>query len=113
MASHPLFLPPSQKAFEEKIQGASLTPVLPMYFEEARREDARNRGKMNVTLIKLGFRGWGSKVKHVASSPDVEPLAEHLDAVEVCDGSVHSILISHLYQCGARDTLHKLHLRRK
>ena len=105
MASRPLFLPPSQNAFEEKIQSA--------FEKEARREDVRNRGKMNVTLIKLGFRGLGSKVKHVASSPDVEPLAEHLDAVEVCDGSVHSVLISHLYQCGARDTLHKLHLWRK
>lgn len=44
-------------------------------------------------------------------SPDIESLAEHLDAVEVCDGSVHSILISHLNQSCARHTLHELYLQ--
>lgn len=44
-------------------------------------------------------------------SPDIESLAKHLDAVQVCDGSVHSILISHLNQCCARNTLHKLYLQ--
>lgn len=36
--------------------------------------------------------------------------AEHLDAVEVSNGSVHSVLISHLHQRRARDALHELHL---
>lgn len=44
-------------------------------------------------------------------SPNVESLAKHLDAVEVCNGSIHSILISHLNQCCTRNTLHKLHLQ--
>ena len=45
------------------------------------------------------------------SSPNIESLAKHLDAVEVCDGSVHSIFISHLNQCCTRNTLHKFHLQ--
>lgn len=28
--------------------------------------------------------------------PDIKSLAKHLDAVKVCNGSVHSVLISHL-----------------
>lgn len=41
---------------------------------------------------------------------DVESLSKDLDAVEVCDGSVHSILISHLNQCCTRNALHELNL---
>lgn len=41
---------------------------------------------------------------------DVEFLAEHLDAVEVSHGSVHGVLVSHLHQRRAGNTLHELHL---
>lgn len=44
-------------------------------------------------------------------SPDVEFFAEHLDAVEVSHGSVHGVLIAHLHQRRAGNTLHELHLQ--
>lgn len=44
-------------------------------------------------------------------SPDIESFAKHLDAVEVCDGSVHCILISHLNECCSRNALHELNLQ--
>lgn len=44
-------------------------------------------------------------------SPDVEFFAEHLDDVEVCHGSVHGVLVSHLHQRRAGNALHELHLQ--
>lgn len=43
-------------------------------------------------------------------SPHTQSFVKQFDAVQVCDGSVHSVFISHLDQGRSRDTLHELHL---
>ena len=47
------------------------------------------------------------------NSPHIEPLSKQEVVVEVSDGAVHCIAVSHLHHGSARLTLHELHLQRQ